>query len=173
MSADARALRGLAEAQRRAADRLTLLRLRLANTLADAARSEDPQLREIGARAHERWTLEEHPELGRLAAGLRAAATRLDDAAVLAERRSGRRLGGYTGAGFLGRGEEASRHVHEVASFVGTEHGASIGGYPLRPGAHEGLLAHPSYTLGIETPDFDDEADGADGRDGSDGTVWS
>jgi hypothetical protein len=67
-------------------------------------------------------------------------------------------MGGYTGAGFLGRGEEASRHVHEVASFVGTEHGASIGGYPLQPSAQEGLLAHPSYALGIETPDFEDEA---------------
>ena len=151
MTADARALRALA-------DRLTLLRLRLANSLADAAGAEDPRLRAVGAQVHERWTLREHPELGRLATGLRAAAKRLEEAAVLAERRSGRRMGGYAGAGFLGRGEEASRHVREVASFVGTEHGASIGGYPLRPGAHEGLLAHPSYTLGIETPDFDDES---------------
>lgn len=157
MTADARALRGLADAQRHAADRLTLLRLRLANTLADAVGAEDPRLREIGTRIHERWILQEHPELGRVATGLRAAAKRLEEAAVLAERRSGRRMGGYAGAGFLGRGEEASRHVREVASFVGTEHGASIGGYPLRPSAQDGLLAHPSYTLGIETPDFDDE----------------
>ena len=158
MTADARALRALADAQRHAADRLTLLRLRLANTLADAAGAEDPRLRAVGTRIHERWTLREHPELGRLATGLRAAAKRLEEAAVLAERRSGRRMGGYAGAGFLGRGEEASRHVREVASFVGTEHGASIGGYPLRPSAQEGLLAHPSDTLGIETPDFDDES---------------
>lgn len=157
MTADAHGLRALADAQRRAADRLTLLRLRLANTLAESVRSEEPRTREIGERIHERWTLEEHPELGRLASGLRAAAKRLEESATQVERRSGRRMGGYTGAGFLGRGREASRHVHEVASFVGTEHGASIGGFPLRPSPQEGLLAHPSYALGIETPDFDDE----------------
>jgi len=157
MTADPRGLRALADAQRRGADRLTLLRLRLANTLVEAGRAEDPHARGIGERVHEHWTLEEHPELGRLATGLRAAAKRLDEAAVRAERLSGRRMGGYTGAGFLGRGEEASRHVREVAAFVGTEHGASIGGFPLQPNAQEGFLAHPSSALGIETPDFDDE----------------
>lgn len=168
MSADPRALRGLADAQRRAADRLTLLRLRLANTLAEVARSEDPATRRTGERIHERWTLEEHAELGRVATGLRAAARRLDEAAVVAERSSGRRLGGYLGAGFLGTGDDAHRHVHDVvshmgvASFGGTDHGASIGGFPLRPSAEEGLLAHPSsvhpsHSLGIETPDFDPE----------------
>lgn len=157
MSGDAPALRALADAQRRAADRLTLLRLRLANTLAGAAGAEDARLRAIGVQVHERWTLEEHPALGRVATGLRAAATRLEDAAIAAERRSGRRLGGYAGAGFLGRGDEAGRHVREVASFLGTEHGASIGGYPLRPSGRDALLAHPSSTLGTRTPDFDDE----------------
>ena len=118
MTADPHGLRALADAQRRGADRLTLLRLRLANTLAQAARAEEPEVREIGEQVHERWTREEHPELGLLVTVLRAAAKQLDQEAVRAERLSGRRMGGYTGAGFLGRGREASRHVHEVAAVV-------------------------------------------------------
>ncbi|MFJ6043205.1 hypothetical protein [Brachybacterium paraconglomeratum] len=167
MTADTHGLRALADAQRRGADRLTLLRLRLANTLAEVGRAEAPEVRGIGERVHERWIREEHPELGRLATGLRAAAKQLDQEAVRAERLSGRRMGGYTGAGFLGRGREASRHVHEVAAvvaaepaFVGTEHGASIGGFPLQPSVQEGFLAHPSSALGIETPDFDEDDEG-------------
>ena len=92
MTADTHGLRALADAQRRGADRLTLLRLRLANTLAQAGRAEEPEVREIGEQVHERWTREEHPELGRLATGLRAAAKQLDQAAVRAERLSGRRI---------------------------------------------------------------------------------
>ena len=71
-------------------------------------------------------------------------------------RTSGRRLGGYAGAGFLGRGEEASRHVHDVAAFVGTRHGASIGGYPLLPEAGRAAPAHPSHALGAVTPEYED-----------------
>ena len=57
--------------------------------------------------------------------------------------------------------------MHEVAAvvaaepaFVGTEHGASIGGFPLQPSVQEGFLAHPSSALGIETPDFDEDDEG-------------
>ena len=156
MTADPHAMRGQADALRRAADRLTILRLRLANTVVDLSRAEDHATRALGERVHERWTLEEYPELGRIATGLRASARRLDAAAVAAERSTGRRLGGYAGAGFLGRGDEAHRHVADVAAFVGTQQGASIGGFPLLPGDEDGFLAHPSHTLGIDTPDYDE-----------------
>ncbi|GAA4530298.1 hypothetical protein GCM10023160_30980 [Brachybacterium paraconglomeratum] len=156
MTADPQGLRGHADALRRAADRLTILRLRLANSLVDVTLSEDQESREIGERVHERWTLEQYPELGRVASGMRASAKQLDGAALASERSSGRRLGGYSGAGFLGRGDDAHRHVQDVAAFVGTEHGASIGGFPLLPGVGGGLPAHPSHTLGIDTPDYDE-----------------
>lgn len=156
MTVDAHELRRQAAALRRAADRLTILRLRLANTIIDVSQAEDTASRELGEEIHERWTLEQYPELGRVASGLRASAKRLDGAAIEAERSSKRRLGGYQGAGFLGKGDEAHRHVEDVAAFVGTQHGASIGGYPLRPSTAEGFLSHPSHTLGIETPDYDE-----------------
>lgn len=156
MTADPRAMRHQADSLRRAADRLTLLRLRLANTVVDLTRADDAETRVLGEELHERWTLQEYPELGRIASGLRASARRLETSAVAAERSSGRRLGGYTGAGFLGRGDEARHHVEDVAAFVGTEQGASIGGFPLLPDAEEGILTHPSHTLGIDTPDYDD-----------------
>lgn len=167
MTADPRAMRHQAEALRRAADRLTLLRLRLANTVVDLTRANDAETRVLGEELHDRWTLQEYPELGRIASGLRASARRLETSAIAAERSSGRRLGGYTGAGFLGRGDEAHHHVAEVAAFVGTEHGASIGGFPLLPGEEEGILAHPSHTLGIDTPAYDDEDDEGEGEDES------
>jgi hypothetical protein len=156
MSSDSRELRAQAAALRRAADRLTLLRLRLANTIVDLSRAEDPATQEVGQEIHERWTLDQYPELGRIASGLRTGAKRMDETAVAAERSSGRRLGGYAGAGFLGTGDEARQHVADVAAFVGTQYGASLGGFPLMPGAAEDFLAHPSHTLGIDTPDYDD-----------------
>lgn len=156
MTSEPRSMRGQADSLRHAADRLTILRLRLANSLVELSRAEDPETRDLGEQVHERWTLEQYPELGRIASGLRASARRLDSAALVAERSSGRRLGGYDGAGFLGKGDEAHLHVADVAAFVGTEQGASIGGYPLLPGADEGFLAHPSHSVGIETPDYDE-----------------
>src|SRR5699024_8741292 len=66
MTADPRAMRGQADALRRAADRLTILRLRLANTVVDLSGAEDAATRALGERLHERWTLEEYPELGRI-----------------------------------------------------------------------------------------------------------
>ena len=154
MTADPRAMRGQADALRRAADRLTILRLRLANTVVDLSRAEDHATRALGERVHERWTLEEYPELGRIATGLRSSARRLDAAAVAAERSTGRRLGGYAGAGFLGRGDEAHRHVADVAAFVGTAQGASIGGFPLAPGPAVSPAPSLADTLGIPTPDY-------------------
>lgn len=158
MTSDPRQLRAHAAALRHGADRLTLLRLRLANTIVDVTRSEDPATRRLGEQIRECWTDQQYTELGRLAAGLRTSAKRLDEVAVADERTSGRRLGGYQGAGFLGRGDDAHRHVGEVAEFVGTTRGASIGGFPLVPSVEEGLLAHPSHTLGIDTPAYDEDA---------------
>lgn len=156
MTADPRSMRGQSEALRRAADRLTILRLRLANAIVDLSGAEDDGIRLLGEEIHEHWTVQEYPELGRIASGLRASARRLDAIAVAAERSTGRRLGGYGGAGFLGRGDEAHLHVADVAAFVGTEQGASIGGFPLLPGSEDGFLTHPSHTLGIATPDYDE-----------------
>lgn len=159
MTSDPRQLREHATVLRRGADRLTLLRLRLANTIADVTRSEGAATRRIGEQVRQRWTDQQYLELGRIAAGLRAGARQLDGIATTGERTSGRRLGGYEGAGFLGRGDDAHRHVGEVAEFVGTARGASIGGFPLRPAADEGLLTHPSHALGIDTPAYDEDAD--------------
>ena len=161
MTATSRHLRGHAGALRRAADRLTLLRLRLSNTIGDVASSEDPTARRIGEEIHERWSTREYAGLGRIVTGMRSSAAQLEEIATATERSAGRRLGGYAGAGFLGRGEEAHRHVDEVARqvgevvrFDGGQHGASIGGFPLVPPAAEGHLPHPSHTLGTQTPDY-------------------
>lgn len=156
MTSDPRQLRGQAGALRHGADRLTLLRLRLAKAIVETTRAEDLRVRRIGVGIHEQWSRREYVELGRLATALRAAATLLDAVAVARERTSGRRLGGYSGAGFLGRGDDARRHVGTVSGFVGTTHGASIGGFPLVPGIAGAAPVHPSHTLGIETPDYDD-----------------
>ena len=165
MSATSRHLRGHAGALRRAADRLTLLRLRLSNTIGDVSASEEPVARRIGEEIHERWSTREYAELGRIVTGMRSSAAQLEQIATATERSAGRRLGGYTGAGFLGRGDEAHRHVDEVArqvgevaQFDGGQHGASIGGFPLVPPTAEGHLPHPSHTLGTQTPDYDDGA---------------
>lgn len=149
-------LRGQVAAMRRAGDRLTLLRLRVANAIAALCAAEDPAARALGEEVHESWTAGAYPELGRIAKALRGSAKNLETVAVAGERTSGRRLGGYSGAGFLGRGEEASRHVHDVAAFVGTRHGASIGGYPLLPEAGTVPPAHPSHALGAVTPEYED-----------------
>lgn len=159
MPAPVRDLRSQAQKMRRAADRLTLLRLRLANSLGELSRSEDAPTRRFGEVLLDRWTGQEYAELGRLSSGLRGAAGRLERAALAEERVSGRRLGGYAGAGFLGRGDDAHRHVDEVAEFIGTREGASIGGYPLAAESAAVLPAHPSHTLGIDTPDYDERDD--------------
>lgn len=164
MSPEARDLRGHADSLRRAADRFTLLRLRLANTIADVSSSADPAVRRIGEEIYEHWNAEEYAELGRVVAGLRTSAARLEEIATESERSTRRRLGGYRGAGFLGSGDEAHRHVAEVArhvgdpaSFDGGQHGASIGGFPLVPSVEGGFLPHPSHTLGTDTPAYDED----------------
>lgn len=169
MSSTPRALRDHADALRRAADRFTLLRLQVASALLEIARSSDEKDRSA-QELRERWTTREDAELGRIATGLRAGAKQLDEQALALERSSGRRMGGYGGAGFLGRGDQARHHVDEVARFVGTQHGAMIGGFPLadaegpaqerplHPGAQPiAFLPHPSHTLGEATPDYDED----------------
>ncbi|MCT1774815.1 hypothetical protein [Brachybacterium sp. p3-SID957] len=165
MTSGPRALRDHADALRRAADRFTLLRLRVSNAVLEVTRSSDPRTRRIGEDLREQWSSEQYAELGRIATGLRASARRLDEQATVLERSSGRRMGGYAGAGFLGRGDDARHHVDEVARFVGaqhfagTQHGASIGGFPLSPQAEEGFLPHPSHAVGAVTPDYEDQSD--------------
>lgn len=144
----AQALRRHAADTRRAADRLTLLRLRLARQAAELPDG-------VGSRAGDL-----DGDLSRLTRGLRGFAAGLDAAATTRERASGRRLGGYGGAGFLGRGDAAHAQVGEVARFVGTDHGASIGGFPLEPSGVASFLPQVSHSLGEPTPPEDiDDAD--------------
>lgn len=164
MRSTSRDLRGHAHALRRAADRFTLLRLRLSNIIGDVSGSQDPAARRIGEEIHHRWSTHEYVDLGRVVTGMRTSAARLEQVATATERSSGRRLGGYAGAGFLGRGDDAHRHVDEVARqvgevarFDGGQHGASIGGFPLGPQPEAGFLPHPSHSLGIDTPDYDED----------------
>lgn len=153
-------LRHHASALRRGADRLTLLRLRVSHGLGALAGSapepsgaDDPAAGEApGEDLLEQWSEGAYPALGRAAAMLRGRAGELERHAERIERRSGRRLGGYAGAGFLGRGEEAGHHVRAVARFVGAEQGAGIGGFPLPGGATPAPL-HVSDDLGQATPD--------------------
>lgn len=153
-------LRHHASALRRGADRLTLLRLRVSHGLGalagsgpDPSGADGPAAGEaLGEDLLEQWTEGAYPALGRAAAMLRGRAGELVRHAERIERRSGRRLGGYAGAGFLGRGEEAGRHVRAVARFVGAEQGAGIGGFPLPGGATPAPL-HVSDDLGQSTPD--------------------
>lgn len=153
-------LRHLASALRRGADRLTLLRLRvshglgaLAGSAPESSGADGPAAGEApGEDLLEQWSEGAYPALGRAAAMLRGRAGELERHAERIERRSGRRLGGYAGAGFLGRGEEAGHHVRAVARFVGAEQGAGIGGFPLPGGATPAPL-HVSDDLGQATPD--------------------
>lgn len=165
-AASPQALRDQAAAMRRAADRVTLMRLRLANSIAETASSQDAATRDLGEDLRHRWNDQEYVELGRIARSLRTGAKELEAAATGLERTTGRRMGGYQGAGFLGRGQQAQQHVASVAHFVGSQQGASIGGYPLAPG-HAGSPA-PSLgdTLGIPTPDYDEDAEPAEGSGG-------
>lgn len=164
---DPQGLRAQATSMRRAADRLTLLRLRLSSLIAEAAVSAEPAGQGVAKSIHDHWIAAEFPSLGRIAGALRAGAKELERAAQLAERSAGRRLGGYGGAGFLGRGNAAHRQVWEVASYIAgpqlaaSEHGASIGGYPLAPDGHstESFLAHPSHSVGIDTPAYEGPED--------------
>lgn len=160
---DQSGLREQAAQLRRAADRFSLMRLRLSGSIAQITESGDPRTRAVGEEIREHWSAEEYAELGRVAAGLRESARRLDELALAHERSTGKRMGGYAGAGFLGKGRAASRRVDEVAQFVGSRSGASIGGYPLAPNAVSGseagaaFMPHTSHSLGAPTPDYDDD----------------
>src|SRR5690606_5591273 len=110
---------------RRAADRLTLLRLRLARGMSALAEGEGTST------VHERWVQEVYPALGRATQELRVRRRLLEQQADAAERAGGRRMGGYQGAGFLGRGDRAREQIRQVVDFRGHQLGASIGGWPL------------------------------------------
>ncbi|MFC0675847.1 hypothetical protein [Brachybacterium hainanense] len=149
------ALRELAAAQGRAADRITLLRLRLARVLSSAA-ATGPE----GGRLQADWLHRVYPRLGELSRALRVSQEDLRRHADRLERGRGRRLGGYAGAGFLGRGDRAREQVRQVAAdggFRGHSLGASIGGYPLGAARVRPALPHPSEALGVGTPVYEDE----------------
>lgn len=160
-SASPRSLRDQAAQLSRAADRFSLLRLRIAHSIARVSDSEDPGTRSFGEQIRAHWSAEEYAEIGRIAVGLRASARRLLEIAVAQERASGKRMGGYQGAGFLGRGEAARERVGEVAEFAGSLRGASIGGFPIAPSSGTGetgaFMPHASHALGAPTPDYEEE----------------
>ncbi len=153
MTGDPRAVRELAQTFRRAADRLVLLRLRLAHRLAgptDAAEAAGP----LG-----RWSPEHAPRLGELAGRLRGASRALLDAAEAIERTHGSRLGGYGGAGYLGSGDEAVRRLRastrQPRERSGT--GEVLGGLAAGLGAPVLPGRAASHRLGLPTPEPRDE----------------
>lgn len=161
-------LHAQATALRRSADRLALLRLRLNASLAALTASTQQSTSQAGKALHEQWTNEQHPLVGAAITQLRALAQDLDEAALAQERSSGRRMGGYAGAGFLGRGTQARQEVQRVHRFVGSQHGQSIGwgsGTPDELGrvatvlpSHRGpAQPHPSQLLGESTPPYEDD----------------
>lgn len=85
-------LRSAAAAHRRAADSLTVQRLRLMRTITAQPGELHTAVRELIVR-------------------LREAADCLDRHATALDHRFGRRMGGYDGAGFLGTGGEAAQWV--------------------------------------------------------------
>lgn len=151
MTGSAHDMRRQAAAMRREADRLGMLRLRLSSAFVSLRGSDDAGAAAVGSRLHGHWTAEEYAALGRISQRLRAMATSLEESADAQERTHGRRLGGYAGAGFLGRGQEARQQVDRVREFLGSHHGmeigwgesiAPVGGEPARP------TAHASHALG-------------------------
>lgn len=156
MSMSTSDLRHQAAALRRAADRVTLLRLRLSASLTSLASAADAGAGHSGDALRERWSQHEDLELGRVVTGLRSCARHLDDVAVAGERAEGRRMGGYQGAGFLGRGDEAIAQVWSIAHLAGGAQGALIGGAPLGGDPQEvRFLPQVSHRLGEATPEFD------------------
>lgn len=169
-------MRAQASAMRREADRLAMLRLRLSAAFVELSGSEDGDTAALGDRMHGHWTAEEYIALGRISSRLRAMARSLEESAVAEERVQGRRMGGYGGAGFLGRGDQARQRVDEVREFVGSHHGAEIGwgeslaplgesGAPVMPSAHPSEALGeitPVYAEGADTPAYQESADTAD-----------
>lgn len=119
---DPHALRALADRCRRAADRLVLLRLRLARTVGDSGLGE----------ASDAWVHGIHPAVAAESSRLHRHAATLREAADRVEQECGVRLGGYGGAGYLGAGSPRPDHVREVAGSLGARSGADLGA-PLRP----------------------------------------
>src|SRR5690625_7322042 len=98
MSSTSRQLRDHAGALRRAADRLTLLRLRLSNTIGEVSRSEAPVTRRLDEEIHERWSRGEYAERGRIVTGRRSSAGQLEEIATEADGSGRQGLGGSCGA---------------------------------------------------------------------------
>lgn len=108
-----RALRALAHEHRRAADRLVLLRLRMARGFADAGGAEPVDATIEGLRRA--WTSTHYADIGALATRLRSTSAQLGDAAQQLERAEGSRMGGYRGAGYLGAGDAAAERARDLA----------------------------------------------------------
>lgn len=149
---DAGSLHALALACRQGADRLVLLRLRLARGFAEATTEtrEDGQATGDLTALQEDWTDRAYGTLGRLATQLRLRSRELDAAAEEAERAHGVRMGGYRGAGYLGSGDGAMSHLREVTEALGGM--AAARGRPggMRRPALPGAGA--SHALGAAAP---------------------
>lgn len=159
-TSDPRALRALAHAHRRGADRLVMLRLRMARGFADAdARSprDDEHPAPLLA-LQEEWTARGYPAIGRLSTLLRARSRELDAAALRAERTQGARMGGYAGAGYLGSGDRAAAHLREVTELLG---GMTAARERMRTGPPRAILpgAGASHAIGAAAPTPDHPAE--------------
>ena len=120
-----RALRTLAQEHRRAADRLVLLRLRMARAFAEVGGAQpDTALDDL----HRVWTARHYADIGALATRLRSTSTQLGDAAQRLERAEGSRMGGYAGAGYLGAGDRAAARARERARTFAARSSADLGG---------------------------------------------
>lgn len=159
-----RTLRDLALAHRRAADRLVLLRLRMARSFVDAEEQAGSPGPEVLQDLHETWTGQIYGRIGALSTRLRSGSTQLADAARDAERAEGSRMGGYRGAGYLGAGDAAERRARHLAQSLAARSSAQLGqAVPPWDGAvlPASAVSHAVGSAGI-TPTEDDE--GQSGR---------
>lgn len=119
---DPREPRALADLCRRSADRLVLLRLRVARAIGGGG---------FDTASTDAWVHRIHPAVAAESSQPHHYALAPRDAADRAERDRGVRLGGYRGAGYLGSGSPPDAHVREVATFLGARSGADLGSPPI------------------------------------------
>lgn len=139
MSADGpRDLAELAARMRRAADRLVMLRLRVARSLAEAGEGAVVEA--------DRWNAVAQPAVAAGSALLRRQSAELRQIADALDDRRGARLGGHDGAGYLGAGRITTGRLQEIATALGArpDQGVTVeAGHGIvapsgeRPSAHE------------------------------------
>lgn len=138
-------LRELARAHRSAADRVTVLRLR---SVRRGALGPGPLHR---GQEEERLLDALETRMRGLTRDLRTVAGVLDAAAEQQDRLSGRRMGGYAGAGFLGTGAAAADRLAQ-GPLPGRSRGETAPEPALLPGALTALGISDSLGAGATLP---------------------